>query len=382
MNEEQLTPSEHAAVRQRLIAGAKRIRPIGKHRNAWIAGSVAVILVLGIAGGSIGIGQLLGSSEPLPAVTTTPTPEPSPSPTKSPSPTTTPVVTADPARTDGVTAFGGACANALDASDVSGAVGVDVVLYEPAWRSGAEALHGGLVCTWTDPNEYSGMVVTLYSYPAGSVPSEITDAPVGCAPNAYTCGVRGSAGATWMQLVVSPSSDPTIPQQLLNQALIRAADYPAPHAAQRSSGWWSLPVCADLIESTKLEAVTGWADLTELVVPEGDSASIQGLPELRNGLRWCIWTGMSRNIPITLSVRIIPGGGAYFDEIAGSVGATVVQVDGARSAVDVKDDALWEGHSSPVVATDGVNTVIVGVNSSDDGDVRGPVAAAVLAAMR
>ncbi len=92
MNENELTPAEHADVRARLISGAARITPVGRHRHTWIAGSIAVALVAVIAGG-VGIGATLSA----PPVMSTPSPTPTPSLTE-PAPTPTPTPSASVAR--------------------------------------------------------------------------------------------------------------------------------------------------------------------------------------------------------------------------------------------------------------------------------------------
>lgn len=93
MNEE-LTPSERAALRARIVGGAHGIKPVGAHRNAWIAGSVAAVLVVAIAGGVAATTtlsapeiattpspSLTATTEPAPTVAPVPTPTPTPMPT-------------------------------------------------------------------------------------------------------------------------------------------------------------------------------------------------------------------------------------------------------------------------------------------------------------
>lgn len=48
---DQLTPEERAVMRARLVGGARDIKPVGAHRGAVIAGSIAAALVIAIAGG-------------------------------------------------------------------------------------------------------------------------------------------------------------------------------------------------------------------------------------------------------------------------------------------------------------------------------------------
>ncbi|WP_278101220.1 hypothetical protein AB0870_05065 [Microbacterium proteolyticum] len=88
MNDE-LTPDERAAMRARIVGGARDIAPVGAHRNAWIAGSVAAVLVAAIAGGVVAASTLSApqiANTPSPSATATvapvdPTPTPTPTPT-------------------------------------------------------------------------------------------------------------------------------------------------------------------------------------------------------------------------------------------------------------------------------------------------------------
>ncbi|WZH37019.1 MAG: hypothetical protein PIR02_20085 [Microbacterium enclense] len=83
MNDE-LTPDERAAMRARIVGGARDISPAGAHRNAWIAGSVAAVLVVAIAGGVVATSTLSAppiANTPTPTVTLPPIPEPTPTPT-------------------------------------------------------------------------------------------------------------------------------------------------------------------------------------------------------------------------------------------------------------------------------------------------------------
>ncbi|WP_022879677.1 hypothetical protein [Microbacterium sp. B19] len=100
MNDE-LTPSERAAMRSRILGGARDIKPVGAHRNAWIAGSVAAVLVAAIAGGVVATSTLSApqiANTPSPTATTEPVvPTPTPTPTPSAMPTPPPHVVTQPA---------------------------------------------------------------------------------------------------------------------------------------------------------------------------------------------------------------------------------------------------------------------------------------------
>lgn len=68
---DELTPDERAAMRVPIVGGARDIAPVGAHRNAWIAGSIAAVLVVAIAGGVVTTSTLSA-----PPIANTPTPGP------------------------------------------------------------------------------------------------------------------------------------------------------------------------------------------------------------------------------------------------------------------------------------------------------------------
>lgn len=94
MSNDKLSPREHDDMRDLVLAGTHRIKPVGAHRMQIVAASVALVLVAGVTAGSIATASLLGSSPVAPAVTPTPsltsakpTPQPSTSPvTPAPNP--------------------------------------------------------------------------------------------------------------------------------------------------------------------------------------------------------------------------------------------------------------------------------------------------------
>jgi hypothetical protein len=96
MNDE-LTPSERAALRARIVGAAHDIKPVGAHRSAWVAGSLAAVLVVAIAGGVAATSTLSApeiANTPTPSATQTIAPSPTPSLAPSPSATPTPTSTA------------------------------------------------------------------------------------------------------------------------------------------------------------------------------------------------------------------------------------------------------------------------------------------------
>ncbi len=95
MNDDQLSAAEHDAMRSRLMAGTKRIKPAGAHRRAIITSTVAVVLVAGLAGTAIGAANVLRMGEATEPIST-PTSTPTPTATRSATPSLTPTATAAP----------------------------------------------------------------------------------------------------------------------------------------------------------------------------------------------------------------------------------------------------------------------------------------------
>ncbi|WP_156459244.1 hypothetical protein [Microbacterium sp. Leaf151] len=123
MNDE-LTPSERSALRAQILGGARGIKPVGAHRNAVIAGSIAAVLVVAIAGGVAATSTL---SAPEIAATPTPTETATspPAPTSAPSPTPTATPTSVSRVTQPAPRFAFACDDV--AQTVRGYFGGEVV---------------------------------------------------------------------------------------------------------------------------------------------------------------------------------------------------------------------------------------------------------------
>ncbi|WP_298874994.1 hypothetical protein [uncultured Microbacterium sp.] len=174
MNDE-LTPSERAALRARIVGGARGIKPVGVHRNAVVSGSIAAVLVIGIAGG-VAVTSTLGAAQ----IATTPSPtatvsviDPLPSPSPS-APTATP--SAPP---EAAVVLDGDCTELLDADEadafVRGAVAspfVNSIRSTPPRQNDTLGLLGGLSCVWS--TDQDGFSVTVL--PSAVVPAGVMDA--------------------------------------------------------------------------------------------------------------------------------------------------------------------------------------------------------------
>ena len=247
----ELTPDERAAMRARIVGGARDIAPAGAHRGAWIAGSVAAVLVVGIAGGVAATSTL---SAPPVATTPSPTatlmPVPTPQPT-SPAPTRTHTPTAV-ART----AFDGDCVQVLDAQTVSTIVGVEMVptvrgtVYDPA-------VLGGLACAWVAASDqYRGVSVTVF--PAEVVPDSVAETlgvPSDCAFSGLSCETAGRFGEAVVS--VRGSTDDEIAALLATVGERAAERAGTPRALPASA--WRVPDCARIVEV--VDAARGRGDI-------------------------------------------------------------------------------------------------------------------------
>lgn len=168
---DELTPREHDDLRNTVLAGARRIKPVGAHRTQLIAASVALVLVAGIAGGAWATASFLGRS-PVPAVTS-----PTPTPTATPTPTTEPTESRE-----AVVPFDGDCSRLLSDESVREIVGSDVASRVPSALSvygdttAYARVLGALHCGWIAEDWQSGLEITVY--PSASVPDSVQSAYV------------------------------------------------------------------------------------------------------------------------------------------------------------------------------------------------------------
>lgn len=96
MNDDNLTPREHAALSRAIEVGIDRIESRRRRRTFAVAGGAAAVLVAAVvstsvlAGGAISGGDVAATPTAAPTATPTPTPTPSPMLTAAPSAPTTP----------------------------------------------------------------------------------------------------------------------------------------------------------------------------------------------------------------------------------------------------------------------------------------------------
>jgi hypothetical protein len=254
MNDD-LTPGERAAMRARIVGGASGIKPVGAHRNAAIAGSIAAVLVVAIAGGVAATSTLSAppvTSTVSPTATLLPMPTPdasSPTPSPTPTPAETPAAVAR-------TAFDGDCDQVLDAQTVSTIVGAEMV---PAVRGTVydPAVLGGITCAWgATSDSYRGVAVTVF--PAEVVPDSVMTTfgvPSDCAFSGLSCETAGRFGDAVVS--VRGSTDDEI-AALLAAVGERAAERAGTPRALAGDAW-QVPDCASVLEAA--EAARGRGDI-------------------------------------------------------------------------------------------------------------------------
>ena len=254
MNDE-LTPDERAAMRARIVGGARGIRPVGAHRNAWIAGSIAAALVVAIAGGVVAASTLNAppvDATPSPSVTATVEPPVEPTPTATPARTATPTPTPE----SPAVAFDGDCATVLSDDDLSALVGVPMTLSNGLSAEDAGVL-GGVVCQWRAQGEgYEAVGVQVF--PAAVVPESLQGS-LGVPPDCRVDGFSCRAAQRFGEAIVSAwgARDDQV-TRLLEAVGPRAAASPG-RARTLPSDAWTVPDCDRVLQIA--EAARGRGDL-------------------------------------------------------------------------------------------------------------------------
>ncbi|MGK3953597.1 hypothetical protein ACLKM7_14885 [Microbacterium sp. I2] len=372
---DQLSPREHADMRDLVMAGAQRIRPVGRHRMQIVAGAAAFVLIAGIAGGAVATATLLRSNaNPAPVATPTrsesPAPSPSATPTSAPTPTTAP----QPTVSTGVMPFGGDCANVLTDDEAAATTGMHMIRSDYRWQTGADAVLGGIDCVWVTDEVYLAATVHVFAYPEAVVPaglaSGLTSAchDVDFDTSRVECSVVGVVDGTWLLVRASGARESVslaATEALHSSASVRLGDYAAPAPAERTEAWWTPPDCATIAAAVD-PAVYGYervAATTDQPIdwyapdrPEGISYRT-GVASLC-ALHFTSGAGESTTGEV-VTVSAVPGGGVSFPTALAAEQSVPVTVEGAEDAVIAPGLDRYEGSGSVVVATDGVNVLMV-----------------------
>jgi len=266
MNEE-LTPEERAVLRARIVGGARGIAPAGTHRNAWIAGVVAAVLVVAIAGGAVATSTLSA-----PQIANTPSPTATvelvvPTPTPTPTPTPQSTVMAPPSR------FSFGCADiAPRVADIFGGTVPEVASTIPrrrgnGWQPGpmeySFAQAGAVYCEY---GELLGTSVTVALMPDAQGAVEERSRVMGC-EDEFACDlVDGTYVLVEVSLDESRQNDPNIPQMIDD---VRASLRDEVLAAPPSPSRWEPPSgttpltgeCARILPAERLTEILGIGDV-------------------------------------------------------------------------------------------------------------------------
>lgn len=318
MNDE-LTPSERAALRARIVGGAHDIKPVGAHRNAWIAGSVAAAMVVAIAGG-----VAVTSTLSAPEIATTPSPSPTVTAAPVPTPTASPTATstAAPVTARPRVAFGGDCDQVLSLEEVSNIIGGGDASLLPSASlasnsAGSLSLLGGVSCNWMTATEYVEVVVAS----ADSVDREFAASLSQIDCSGYACVAGRTAGDLWIGVRVPflrANAPGGLPESDVSDALARTDaitsavarkphSAPAPAVRATDATNWVLSDCDAL--RPKLESATG-EPLTENFPDggsplEGDLA--QQLVDSSAGVTGCAFHSTDQESRSFVTVRLMPG---------------------------------------------------------------------------
>ncbi|MFS0793374.1 hypothetical protein [Microbacterium sp. 1P10AE] len=377
MNDE-LTPDERAALRSRILGGARDIKPAGAHRNAWIAGSIAAVLVVAIAGGVVATStlsapQIAETPTPTPVTTETVPPSPTPPPTSVPTPAATAVTAV------GRAPFGDSCDNVLTSEQLAAATGhpmYDVTFIRHDTRA---TVRGGVFCAWVSSDERWAATVNVAVLPSTeSLPAPESDqfATEGCDENGRCTLTRVEDGVrVWVQVwakltTQSPDVTATRSSTLLDQIFARAGDYPAGVTATPTSAWWSPWDCVD---------VTSWIDPT--VSGYDTATSVTAEPDTAKADGACTITLSRPTSTWDAQVWLVPGGAVGLDQmVAAADRSTPVTVSGAVEAYSVTVLAkVDDGGASFLWVSDGTNLLVVTPSSLEEPDVAIQLAEQLLA---
>lgn len=345
MNDE-LTPEERAALRARIVGGARGITPVGAHRGAWIAGSIAAVLVVAIAGGVVATSTLSA-----PPVATTPSPSPSLTPTTEPTRTFTPTPTLTPTPVPvGIAPFAGACDNVADPGILANATGYDMYLAGSSWSSGIETVRGGLTCVWASRGEYLAALLSVSVFPEGvERPTTRPLAEPGCdLVDRITCVRIATVNAMTVRVEMSAPLDVVErgSKEMLDAAVSRIGDYPVGVAATPTGDWWAPLLCEDLVAAFDAPALG--AD--SVTVKPAEFSSIPNDCDIAfffGDTRW------------TASAHVVPGGAVDLPTVP-AAGGEAVEVAGAETAYWVStSDGIDGGGGRSLVASDGTNVLVV-----------------------
>lgn len=370
MNDE-LTPDERAALRSRILGGARDIRPAGAHRNAWIAGSIAAVLVVAIAGGAVATSTLSA-----PQIADTPTPHPTATAAPvvpTPSPTRTRIATTAPTASTPALAFDGDCSRVLDDAAVSRIAGRPMSRSPYGLFESDVAVLGGISCEWAATNEgYDTIGVSVI--PWGAVPESVRET-AGVVPpceGGFTCFFSERYGDA---LVTAWAGTADLMEAAVREVGPRASQEPG-QPRTVPEGAWRVPDCAT-VQAVFREVLPG-----DPITPySGDTfphGAVWDVLTSAKAAGWCAVTvDEGADFLTRVDVNFAPGQEPDLARIRDR-GGYVVDVAGAESAWIAPSTI---GSFRSLIASDGSNWLSVETDGLDETEMVA-LAEALLGALR
>ena len=206
---------------------------------------------------------------------------------------------------------------------------------------------------------------------------------------AVECTTSGTVDGTWLLVRAYGPTDQVSASgvdALYAAAAARLGEQPRATPATRTAQWWSQPDCPALAAQVD-PGVYGYERVTQLEPTTSDpGAQPEAIVSLAGAAFACElhFTSGSGDTSAGEVVRIdiVPGGALTFPTAVAAQGAGAVTVSGAQAAVIVPGLDRYEGSGEVIVATDGVNMLMVTPDIVRDPAEAVPLAEVVFAAMR
>jgi hypothetical protein len=350
VSDDRLSAGEQNELRALVTAGAGRMRAARRRRMQAITGGAAVLLVAAV----VGAVALTAIDSPdrvaTPIETTT-----SPSPT--PAPTSTPDVPAA-----AVAAFGGSCANVVDAAWLTQQVGLTMTEVPLAWPYPTYELNGALSCWWHAPESYASPRLEIAVLPATVRDgSPLATSELSCSDQGGSCIASMAANGSWLAVRGYGDQPAEWMPEMLEDLVTRAAQHPAPQRADRGPAWWSLPDC-DWVSAVATPQGAGGLQPEASDLEAGDvfAETVRGLAGYETTCNWFVPLPPSEGGGSgQVGVTVVPGGAQFFDQIAASDGAQLLSVTGAERAVTVRGLDRLEAFDPRLVVASGENLLIL-----------------------
>ena len=318
---------------------------------ACVAGILAVVVAVALV-------FLFNGARPSAAAPSTPPATSRPEATPTSAPVLEPTVP-----------FGGDCTRVLTASQVPGLLGEEwqtlekwQIAHSPEYSSLPElpsaGTLGGIECGWVSPESRLGVVVL----PAAKAPADFAAqyATQHCEPlyDTDACGIAATVGAAWVYAWVTgvPGGPRDLPERSLAEVSASVGNGVDSVPVDVGPQTLRLPDCEELAAAIRLDELIGpyitgyW---------EGNEHPRQRLYAEAGAEKICPWFTDHVNAPTDQEFHLVDavisvGGVWKWPDIAGTVGAEAVELEGAGEAVAFSID-----RQSFVYATDGTNVFLV-----------------------